>query len=317
MEASMQGKGAKMRRTTPPPPLDITAVFPELGRLARRTVRLHPRAGAPGPGDSSLGGPLLWPAGEPWPTCQGPHVHDSRRRLPPPVPPFPMIGVLQVSAGDVPSLPFPEATDLLQVLWCPNEHDEPWWGPRPVTVWRRAGTLAESLLAPPEPQFDGERCAQNYVPLPCVLHPEPYIEHPHPADLPGGLATRVLDWDDRHDWRYETELSTAPGTKIGGYPDWIQAPEWPVCDCGRRMEHLLTIASEEPHLVPGGEPHGYRWRWLPLEDRPDGRGVTQRAAGSRDRWAPHGLMLGDVGSLYLFTCTVCADRPLAGTMQCS
>jgi hypothetical protein len=58
-----------------------------------------------------------------------------------------------------------------------------------------------------------------------------------------------------------------PGTKVGGWPRWIQEPEWPVCGCGRRMRH--------------------------------------------------GIMLGDVGSLYLFTCTVCAERPLAGMMQCS
>ena len=51
-----------MGRTTPPPPLDITTVFSELGRLARRAVRLHPRVGTPGPTASSLGGPLLWPS---------------------------------------------------------------------------------------------------------------------------------------------------------------------------------------------------------------------------------------------------------------
>jgi len=39
--------------------------------------------------------------------------------------------------------------------------------------------------------------------------------------------------------------------------------------------------------------------------------TTLRAIGDRDCWAPHGLMLGDVGSLYLFTCTDCAERPLA------
>jgi hypothetical protein len=37
----------------------------------------------------------------------------------------------------------------------------------------------------------------------------------------------------------------------------------------------------------------------------------------RDAWAPHGIMLGDVGFMYLFTCTTCAERPLASTMQCT
>jgi len=58
-------------------------------------------------------------------------------------------------------------------------------------------------------------------------------------------------------------------------------------------------------------------RWLPLEDRDDPRITTPRPLMDRDAWAPHGLMLGDVGSLYLFTRTTCVERPLAGTMQCT
>ncbi|GAA2417965.1 hypothetical protein GCM10010420_55450 [Streptomyces glaucosporus] len=58
-----------MPRTTPPRPVDIAAVFPELAPLARTAVRLHPRPGAPTAADNSVGGPLLWPADEPWPTC--------------------------------------------------------------------------------------------------------------------------------------------------------------------------------------------------------------------------------------------------------
>jgi hypothetical protein len=58
-------------------------------------------------------------------------------------------------------------------------------------------------------------------------------------------------------------------------------------------------------------------RWLPAEDRDDPKITGQRLLLDRDCWAPHGLMLGDVGSLYLFTCTAHADRPLAGTMQCT
>jgi hypothetical protein len=58
-----------MVRTTPPRPVDIAAVVPGLAPLARTTVRLHPRPGEPTAADSSIGGPLLWPEGEPWPAC--------------------------------------------------------------------------------------------------------------------------------------------------------------------------------------------------------------------------------------------------------
>ncbi|MFD7973442.1 hypothetical protein ACFV5D_32975, partial [Streptomyces clavifer] len=51
-----------MSFTTPPRPLDVTALFPQLAPLARTATRLHPRPGTPSVHDSSVGGPLLWPA---------------------------------------------------------------------------------------------------------------------------------------------------------------------------------------------------------------------------------------------------------------
>ncbi|WP_418956504.1 hypothetical protein [Streptomyces tritici] len=54
---------------TPYRPLDITVPFPELSAYARTATRLHPRPGTPTAADSSIGGPLLWPADEAWPVC--------------------------------------------------------------------------------------------------------------------------------------------------------------------------------------------------------------------------------------------------------
>ncbi|MEU2264387.1 hypothetical protein ABZ557_29875 [Streptomyces sp. NPDC019645] len=62
-----------MSFTTPPRPVDVTALFPRLAPLARTATRLHPRPGSPSVDDSSVGGPLRWPADEPWPHCEGPH----------------------------------------------------------------------------------------------------------------------------------------------------------------------------------------------------------------------------------------------------
>ncbi|GFE27566.1 hypothetical protein Sliba_80190 [Streptomyces nigrescens] len=59
--------------TIPPRPFDITALFPQLAPLARTATRLHPRPGSPTVHDSSVCGPLLWPADEPWPHCDEPH----------------------------------------------------------------------------------------------------------------------------------------------------------------------------------------------------------------------------------------------------
>ncbi|OIJ69777.1 hypothetical protein [Streptomyces mangrovisoli] len=71
-------------RTTPPRPVDVSAVFPELAPWARPAMRLHPRPGSPSAEESSVGGPLLWPAAEPWPHCEASHLHgDSRFRQSP------------------------------------------------------------------------------------------------------------------------------------------------------------------------------------------------------------------------------------------
>jgi len=47
---------------TPPRSVDIAAVFSELREHPAPATRLHPRSAAPGFEDSSIGGPLLWPA---------------------------------------------------------------------------------------------------------------------------------------------------------------------------------------------------------------------------------------------------------------
>ena len=62
--------------TTPPRPVDITSLFPDLSEHSATTTRLHPRPGAPTTADSSIGGPLLWPADEPWPVCTDGDVED-------------------------------------------------------------------------------------------------------------------------------------------------------------------------------------------------------------------------------------------------
>ncbi|WP_371525468.1 hypothetical protein OG302_04355 [Streptomyces sp. NBC_01283] len=69
-----------MTKTTPPRPLDVEALFPELAAYRGTTTRLHPRPGSPDVTASSVGGPMLWPADEPWPVCPEAHPRRSGRR---------------------------------------------------------------------------------------------------------------------------------------------------------------------------------------------------------------------------------------------
>ncbi|MFE2303240.1 hypothetical protein ACFXAW_34165 [Streptomyces sp. NPDC059445] len=338
-----------MSRTTPPRPLDVTAPFPELAPLARSAVRLHPRPGAPTVADSSIGGPLLWPADEPWPTCAD---HDApthyglapgdvrlgRRILAdawtrpgaegadlltpeereivdraasetdiPQDGPVPLIPVAQLYAADIPSLPRPAGTDLLQVLWCPFDHDEDYL-PAAALYWRASADITDPLPAPPEPSVIG---TDDYLPEPCLLHPETVTEYPAPHELPEELADRIHGWEaeqnpDDEDGievvDYQYDLSVAPGCKLGGYGPWSFSDPFPMScpECGSDVRPLLT--------VDGAEWDGNK-SWRPLEDADyDGLHFLGPACSTR-------LTIGRSYNMQLYVCVASYDHPHVQNMQ--
>jgi hypothetical protein len=218
--------------------------------------------------------------------------------------------VLQLRRDDFPELVFPDQADLCQVLWCPNDH-EPLYAPACRVFWRRAAEVAAPLRQMPTPS----RADDNYLPHPCVLHPERVTEYPDALELTEPLWERVVAWeaslteqaDPDDTMAYHYELSAALGTKLGGHVDWIQDRDVPVCACGRPMDHLLTIGSAEFDSSSWrrwcAAEEGDIWA-LPYQERL----AVQSAAD---------IMLGDMGQLYLFICPVYQDWPIAWTFQCS
>ncbi|MFE5088126.1 hypothetical protein [Streptomyces mirabilis] len=302
-----------MSFTTPPRPFDITALFPQLAPLARTATRLHPRPGSPTEHDSSVGGPLLWPADEPWPHCEGPHdsrvtrvVHSpddirlfrrramaaaERLRLNPEAPtvtpeeleaaqrfregrpwfdgPIAMMPVAQLYARDIP-FPCPPDADLLQVLWCPFDHEMA--HPKTALFWRSSATVTDVLDAPPEPPIIQ---SARYLPELCLFSPEQVTDYPNPSELSKELQDQL---DDESRWEsidpalyssyaddpgelYLNNLSTAPGWKTGGWTRWspTDPKPRPCPECGTEQVPLLTIASSE---WDGGNE-----TWIPEEER--------------------------------------------------
>jgi hypothetical protein len=383
--------------TTPGRPVDLGALFPELAGLARTTVRLHPWQSAVTVRESSLGGPVLWPAEEAWPVCSADHPdprpltstrgRELQRRLKEVRArmyelsgaighpessslsreftrletdirvlrrtefadgPAMSLPIAQFYARDFPELPFPEAADVCQILWCPTEH-EPYYSPRPVVWWRDSASVT-AVGAATEP--DRALSDEDSLPAACRISPERVVEFPHWLDLPSDqMRERVAEWEEGQDWSYGEHLSTAPGSKIGGWINWVQDPRWPECDRGHRMDHLLTVATAEWGNTS--------WRtWMPLEERArtdfvkqvrfeladgcttsttiglgehfdaaihtiQGRAVVsesvQESVIPADSAHPDrlDLMIGDVGDLYLFVCPTCPDRPISVESQCS
>jgi len=332
----------KVSRTTRPAPDDVAALFPGLGAYAMVATRLHPRRGRPGRRRSHVGGPLWWPADEPWPACVADHVVPTQTHVPEPLlerlrtarrtrnwadsaavlaelaseipgfsgvdrrdgtahgqvsrpepEPTPLVAVAQLRAADVPALAPPPGADLLQVLWCPNDHDLDGGGQGPaVSVrWRAEATLpARAGEPPPKPAVSEAR----YLPHPCVLEPESVVEYPWWQDLPAGLGYEVHAWDTEHRGRYHRQLATAPGWKVGGWPAWptTDATSLLCNGCGSRMTHLLQIDSGE-----WGDPA----RWQPVEESGLRRGTAAHTAATE----PTGLIVGRCGMYRVFRCPTC------------
>ncbi|MFD2467491.1 hypothetical protein [Amycolatopsis silviterrae] len=266
---------------------------------------------------------------------------------------LPMVPIAQFYARDVPELPFPDGTDVCQVLWCATDH-EPHYGPLPLVRWRDSASVT-AVRAAPEP--DLALVEEENVPSPCRVWPERVVEYPHWDDLASDdLRARIDAWEKGKDWDYYRHLSVAPGSKVGGWISWVQSPEWPECERGHRMDHLLTVASAEAGS-------GNWETWMPLEERAGREFVKQVRfalvngtttsteigldeefdttathyslfAEERLAVAPEtveesvvpadrsgsgrlDVMLGDVGDVYLFVCPRCPDRPVGVEFQCS
>ncbi|MEV0581289.1 DUF1963 domain-containing protein [Nonomuraea sp. NPDC050310] len=210
---------------------------------------------------------------------------------------------MQLFARDVPELPFPGDADALQVLWCPLDH-EPYFQPHPIVRWRRAETVGNPLVDAPAPDSDSDA---SYLPTACVLSPERVQEYPAGWELPADLAKRIWAWEDESPnsdgWSYFSHLSSAPGSKVGGWVSWIQDPAHVECGEGHEMAHLLTIATQEFDIESGK-------RWAPLEER-----ALLAPRAPLELQEPTGLMIQDAGSLYLFVCLECPERPVDSLSQ--
>ena len=289
-----------MTRTTPPRPVDVEAAYPELGPLARPATRLHPRRGTPTAEQSSIGGPLLWPADEPWPTC-GLHQGEA-----------PLIPALQLYVRDVPGLPHPPGADLLQMLWCPIDEFEAF--DAPLLLWRDSASIDARLDTPPAapPEADA-----GLVPRPCTVDPEDVTDYPY-EDAPEALYERLREHDEpffgtqKEGWSV-WDLLVMHGCKVGGYPSWTQSPEWPECPkCQRTMGHLLTLSGDE-----GGR------SWIPLEEWETAGysgGIEEATADDEAAEAnrhPLDMTFGDNGGCYVFYCGHCPDMPLASWFDCN
>ncbi|WP_406290314.1 hypothetical protein [Embleya sp. NBC_00896] len=159
-------------------------------------------------------------------------------------PDVPMVPVLQLYARDVPGVHWPDCRDVLQVLWCPNDHKEPpgqdgYWGPT-VELRYRSSAAVGTVATPPRP----ERRSDHLLPLPCSLAPLEIADLPSAHDLPEDLHVRGRRWARARDTDFDRDLACRRGWKIGGWPGRHAIDPIPLdCFCGAGMRLLLTVES--------------------------------------------------------------------------
>ncbi|MFF3214275.1 hypothetical protein ACFYYB_26840 [Streptomyces sp. NPDC002886] len=222
-----------MSQTTPRRPFDVADLVPQLAPLARTATRLHPRPGFPKWHDSSVGGPLLWPADEPWPHCEEPHkwagnrilspedvrlwrrsraASEDRRRRDPQGPwatPEELEAEEQILAGR----PWPEGPIAMLPVAQVYARDVPLF-PRPA---HSEADLLQVLWCPfdhPEhprtalfwrvaatvtdvlatPPEPPAVQFETYLPEPCLLSPEQVVEYPNNLELDEEIQEKLGDW---------------------------------------------------------------------------------------------------------------------------
>lgn len=242
--------------TTRQPPYDLEAIFPFLKGTARRTTRLHPRRDAGlSPMISKIGGAFTWPSDEAPPVCS--------TKLCPAIP------VIQLCQVDFPAIDFPYRTDLFQLLWYPQTYEDLGYNPKIEIHWRQSTDLSDSSVL--QPVY--ENYEDTFSIHECRIELEEIIEYPYIDLLTKEQKQEIWRWEEHQDnpmARYQYCLSTCPGTKVGGYPEYAgqDAPAIVKSD-HQRLEYLLTLSDDE--WDGGSFP-----RWRPVEQQfPPGRTVIE------------------------------------------
>jgi len=131
----------------------------------------------------------------------------------------------------------------------------------------------------------------------CSLDPERIQDYPTRFEVtppPIESLDKEGDW-----WQAMEDLGPAPGTKLFGFPKWVQHTEYPGCShCGVQMRLLVTISSNEVGHAND------KTRWIPIEERDALQGAPYTVRHQYEE--PHDLMIGDGGDAYLF-CRDCGE----------
>jgi hypothetical protein len=224
-----EGKARASASDEPPP--DDAALAREAwqAQWSRRPFTPRTREGDGPPTASKFCGTALLLPGEPWPQCPGCAQ--------------PMRLFVQLDLATLPSaLALPHREGMVQLFYCTNDEPlcevdhEAWqpFGKSSLARWLSPAEQARAAAAPPTPDPSG-------VPAAIVVGWDQ-----GPPELPGHDEDVPPPPGDAEDGDAPGDDALAPraGDKLGGWPSWVQGPEYPRCpQCKARMVVLLQLES--------------------------------------------------------------------------
>ncbi|MFI5758983.1 hypothetical protein [Streptomyces sp. NPDC051569] len=342
-----------MTRTTPARPLDVEVLFPELAVYRGTTTRLHPRPGSPDVSASSVGGPMLWPANEPWPVCGEAHSPRQGRR-PADIHRWRQLLSAAWARRRNPG-PTDEERELLDELrlehWIPEVPER---DPLPMIglaqFYRRdvpdlpTGLEDCDLLqvfwcpfnAHGPSRYDLELHlrwrrswqvgpvltappqppvvgSDGFVPEPCVLHPEQVVTYPLAGLLPEDLRARIDVWEEAQG---QAEKSAAGNTAepVGYQYDLSIPPGW-------RVGGFASWHATDPYPMDCRTCGAPMHLLLTIDSSEwDGGSGSWRPLEDRDLPTPRcatptKVTVGRFGELNVFACPTDPDHPHRWSIQ--
>jgi hypothetical protein len=268
-------------------PTSPEEALPELAKWKKSAFRLHPYSLAKTSlGSSKVGGQFIAPINSVLPVCP---EHGAT-----------LINLLQIMGKDIEHW---DKSLALQIFWCPRDHAET----HCPYLYIRNVKISDSEVISSAPAAGAE---DNYIPKQCTVKLQKITEYPSVFELSESISQQVKlvkkwarwgrklfgsGYEDYASYFYQNYLSTAPGWKVGGWCDWVQAAVNFNCEqCGGKMEHLVTIGSQ---MFDGAT----RFRW----------GKRRRERGYDET----NIMIGDCGSIFVHHCQKCQTHKWE--FQCS
>ncbi|MEU1077265.1 MULTISPECIES: hypothetical protein [unclassified Streptomyces] len=337
-----------MTRTTPPRPLDVEVLFPELAACRGTTTRLHPRPGSPQMSASSVGGPMLWPADEPWPVCGEAHgrgrgrrpadIHRYRRILTaawarernpgPTEEERELLAELRLEhrlpeASETDPLPMIGLAQLYRrdVPDLPAKPDncdllQVFWCPfnahgpsrYDLELHLRWRRSWEVGEVLSAPPQPPVVGSDGFVPEPCVLHPEQVVSYPFAGLLPEELCARLDAWEEAQEQDADQLANENAVDPVSYQYDLSIPPGW-------RVGGFASWHKTDPYPMDCRTCRTPMHLLLTIDSSEwDGGSGSWKPLEDRDllthRYAtPTGVTVGRFGELNVFACPTDPDHP--------